>query len=247
MKILNLLMLTASVACASAKKPALEPVSPLSVNEQRSDDRRESYSQRFDLLSAINTGDRVTVERYCAEDGNLDVSRNIGEQDTAVHLAIRALIADYEKQVDHERLYNNMGIWTFAGVAASGLAVYSWPSLWAQLSQPGGINGALANLGSRTVNVLLLATLGGLMYWSAKQVGSNGLKLWRSWSQEKSAAERVKIVELLMAHQSFKPTAVNTDGQTPLALIQVAREQVTPDSVLDKVLQGLEAKLVPAQ
>lgn len=204
--------------------------------------------ERFDLLTAITNGDRATVEQYCAEDRSLDVSRTLSTQDTAVHVAIRALISEYEKQSNTDRMINNLGLWLFSGAATTFIAHSYWPQMWGQLSQANDLvtmtGAGMKNLASLSGNVLLLGTMGGIIGWSLKNIYKNGRGIVRNWIHTKSAQERLKIVELLLAHQSFNPAAASTDGQTPLALIQIERERVAPESALHKVLQTLEAKLV---
>jgi hypothetical protein len=207
-----------------------------------------SAVERFDLLAAIAKADSAAVQNYCAQDRSLDVSRTLSTQDTAVHVAIRALIAEYEKQSNSDRMLNNLGVWLFSGSVTAFLAHYYWPTMRDQLLQADTLVGTsavgLKNLASLSSNVLLLGTMGGIIGWSLKNIVKNGRGIVRNWSHAKVAQERLKIVELLLAHQSFNPTATNTDGQTPLVMLQTERERLDPEKALHKVLQTLETKLV---
>lgn len=222
----RIFLVTTTLLCVPSTKPTVE---------------------RFDLLTAITKGDSAMVEQYCVQDGSLDVSRSLTAHDTAVHVAIRALVAEYEKQPNTDRMINNLGMWLFTGSATAFLAHYYWPTIWGQLSQADKLvdtsGVGLKNLGSLSTNVILLGVMGGIIGWSLKNVFKNGCDIVRTWSHAKVAQQRLKIVELLLAHQSFNPAAVNTDGQTPLVMLQTERERLDPEKALYKVLQTLEVKL----
>jgi hypothetical protein len=221
---------------------AIEPVS---------DAVRRPSAERYDLLVAIKAGDRETVQKYCATDRTLDVSRQLSTiDDTPVHMAIRALINDYEKQADYERVLNSLGIWSFIGASVAGLTYYYKDNLWRPLAEanrhlavPTWQQG-LKQLASLSGNVLLLTAAGTITYMALRKMYSNGKIILRDRRYSQLATERMFIVEALIEHPSFNSTTLNSEGQTPLALISAEREKVKENSPLGKVLLGLEDLLL---
>lgn len=208
-------------------------------------------NDRFDFLVAIKNGNKAQVEAYCKRE-TLDVSRHLSSvDDTPVHMAIRALISEYEKQADYEKTLKNFSLWAFIGSGVGGLTWYYKDHLWHPVTQANtdllaaanwqdGL-GKLANLSS---HVLLMTASGTIIYMALRKLYFSGQTLLKDRRHWQVADERVHVVELLISHPSFNPDTVNGEGLTPYEFVAAERSKVKPDSYLAKILTDLEDQIL---
>ena len=207
---------------------------------------------RFDLLVAIKSGDRAMVEDYCKNDNSLDVSRHISSvDDTPVHMAIRALVSEHEKQADYEKTLKNFGLWAFIGTSIGSMTYYYKDRMWQPVAGSGNrlleaVNwqDGVKRLANLSGNVLLMTSLGTIIYMAARKLYFAGQTILRDRQHWNTAEERVHIVELLIGHPSFDPTTINNEGLTPLDFVKQEREKVHHDHYLARVMLDLEDQIM---
>lgn len=207
---------------------------------------------RFDLLVAIKSGDRETIADYCKNDHTLDVSRHLTNvDDTPVHMAIRALVSEHEKQADYEKTLKNFGLWAFIGGSVGLMNYYYKDRMWQPVAGArhellGAANwqDGVKRLASLSGNVLLMTTLGTICYMALRKLYFAGQAIYRDRQHWNTAEERVHIVQLLIEHPSFNPNTANNEGLTPLAFVQTEREKVHHDHYLARILLDLEDQII---